>query len=599
MTDEQLYGGRYQLLDVIGDGGMARVFRATDQRLDRTVAVKILREQFTSEPQFIERFRQEARLAAGLAHPNIVGVFDVGEEGGHHYIVMEYVAGENLKQVITREAPLPLGTVIGFMRQLAAALDYAHAHGVIHRDIKPENILVTDKREVKVGDFGIARALAGTALTATGTVLGSVSYFSPEQASGQPASAESDLYAAGIVLYELLTAHVPFSGPNPVAVAMAQVNDSPPLPTSFVPALPRAVEAVVLKAIAKDPSQRFHSGYDLIAALTAAARTAGPPAAAVAETVPPRGAAASAAAATMIAPGPAVASPAVSGPRRGNMGAVIALVSTLVLLAAALLVFRGLSGGSSSTGGATSTPTPRLTATAAAKGTAGPPTLVPIVVPTQSGPATATFILPPDSPTRVPSATPVPTATLPPATATPALTATQAPSAGTGTPGDTTPTNVPGTSHGATVDMVMAAAVGTHYVPVDVKSDFAGGTNAVYAVARVHGKAKGDTVAFTWHYPDGSTFAYQITDVTDLKGDFPAYARLIPRGPGTYTVTASINGANLASASFTVSAAVASATVASGAATTSPQAGAASPVDTETPPAITLTPVDTATPASQ
>lgn len=599
MTDEQLYGGRYQLLDVIGDGGMARVFRATDQRLDRTVAVKILREQFTSEPQFIERFRQEARLAAGLAHPNIVGVFDVGEEGGHHYIVMEYVAGENLKQVITREAPLPLGTVIGFMRQLAAALDYAHAHGVIHRDIKPENILVTDKREVKVGDFGIARALAGTALTATGTVLGSVSYFSPEQASGQPASAESDLYAAGIVLYELLTAHVPFSGPNPVAVAMAQVNDLPPLPTSFVPALPRAVEAVVLKAIAKDPSQRFHSGYDLIAALTAAARTAGPPAAAVAETVPPRGAAASAAAATMIAPGPAVASPAVSGPRRGNMGAVIALVSTLVLLVAALLVFRGLSGGSSSTGGATSTPTPRLTATAAAKGTAGPPTLVPIVVPTQSGPATATFIVPLDSPTRVPSATPVPTATLPPATATPALTATQAPSAGTGTPGDTTPTNVPGTSHGATVDMVMAAAVGTHYVPVDVKSDFAGGTNAVYAVARVHGKAKGDTVAFTWHYPDGSTFAYQITDVTDLKGDFPAYARLIPRGPGTYTVTASINGANLASASFTVSAAVASATVASGAATTSPQAGAASPVDTETPPAITLTPVDTATPASQ
>ena len=185
MNDDRLYGGRYRLLDVIGDGGMARVFRATDTRLDRTVAIKLLREQFTGEPQFIERFKQEARLAAALAHPNVVGVYDVGEENGQYYMVMEYVPGDNLKQIISREAPMPLGTVVGFMRQLAAALDYAHTHGVIHRDIKPENILVTDRREVKVGDFGIARALAGSSLTATGTVLGSVSYFSPEQASGQ------------------------------------------------------------------------------------------------------------------------------------------------------------------------------------------------------------------------------------------------------------------------------------------------------------------------------------------------------------------------------------------------------------------------------
>jgi serine/threonine-protein kinase len=185
-----MLGGRYQIEAPIGEGGMARVFRAHDGRLDRTVAIKVLREQFTHEQEFVDRFRQEARLAAGLSHPAIVGVYDVGVDQGRHYMVMEYVEGETLRALIARQAPMPLEAVIPLMRQLAAALDYAHDHGVIHRDIKPENILITQRGEVKVGDFGIARALASAGLTATGTVLGSVSYFSPEQASGQAATAE-------------------------------------------------------------------------------------------------------------------------------------------------------------------------------------------------------------------------------------------------------------------------------------------------------------------------------------------------------------------------------------------------------------------------
>ncbi|MDB5077091.1 MAG: Stk1, partial [Chloroflexi bacterium] len=340
MTEDQIYGGRYHIEDPIGDGAMARVYRATDARLGRVVALKILREQFTNEPEFVERFRLEARLAAGLAHPNIVAVYDVGEDHGRYFIVMEYVPGQNLRQIIARDAPFPLEVVISYMRQLAAGLDYAHSHGVIHRDIKPENILVTGRRELKVGDFGIARALAGGNLTATGTVLGSVSYLSPEQASGQPASAESDLYSAGMVLYEMLTKHVPFAGPNPVAVAMAQVNDTPISPRTFVPELLPSTEAVVLKSISKNPADRFHSGYEMIAALTGQAlspelsqRHVAPAAAAVA------------AAPTMVASPQMLAAVPRQKPKRGGGGALAALLSTAALLIAAVLIGRSLTSG--------------------------------------------------------------------------------------------------------------------------------------------------------------------------------------------------------------------------------------------------------------
>ncbi len=584
MNDDRLYGGRYKLLDVIGDGGMARVFRATDTRLDRTVAIKVLREQFTGEPQFIERFKQEARLAAALAHPNIVGVYDVGEENGQYYMVMEYVPGDNLKQIIAREAPMPLGTVVGFMRQLAAALDYAHSHGVIHRDIKPENIIVTDRREVKVGDFGIARALAGSALTATGTVLGSVSYFSPEQASGQQATAESDLYSAGMVLFEMLTGHVPFSGPNPVAVAMAQVNDPPSLPTNFVPELPRPVEAVVLKAIAKDPSQRYHTGYELMAALTAAAKPA-PQAPVAAQTEAPRVRRAAPvaevadASATLVAGSPVLADGSQRRGRRGYGGAIAALITTAVLLLAAVLVYHTISGNESASSTATASPTPTRIATAGGQ----KPTRVPAVVPTD------TFVAP--QRTNTPVANQVPAATDTPVspvvavasataidTATPAGTATtglasdtptvptdtptaeggtptagtETPTAGTETATAGTETVTPGSTHGATVDLVTASKVGSHFTAQGVSSHFTAGTSTVYAVAKIHGKAKGDVVKFVWQYPDGSTFGLEIPDVTSYKGNVTAYAEITPRGPGTYTVTTTINGHSVASVTFTV-----------------------------------------------
>jgi predicted Ser/Thr protein kinase len=572
MAEEQIYGGRYHIEEPIGDGGMARVYRATDSRLGRVVALKILRDQFTNEPEFVERFRQEARLAANLAHPNIVGVYDVGEDHGQYFMVMEYVPGQNLKQVIGREAPMPIETVISFMRQLGAALDYAHSHGVIHRDIKPENILVTERREVKVGDFGIARALAGGSLTATGTVMGSVSYLSPEQASGQPATAESDLYSAGMVLYEMLTGHVPFSGPNPVAVAMAQVNDAPASPRTFVPDLSPVVEAVVLKAIAKEQTHRFHSGYEIIAALTSPI----PPPDTRQRRVPPVAVASAAAASapTLIAPPQIMSVAQRQKPKRGGGGALAALLSTAALLIAAILVGRNLTGGNSAPPVAAGTATPTTIVPLAPTAT---PTLQPIVEPTLSGPATATFVVSPatstpvDTATSPPTAAPVDTATAADTatvadTSTAAVADTPAPAAstdtptpvlGNATPGTATPlaatvTATPGSTHGASVDLVTSKDIGPHFTPVGISTTFSAKSSVIYAVARVHGKAKGDTVVFKWLYPDGSSFPYINTAVAPYSGDITAYAEMFPRGPGSYTVTTSINGHQVGSVSFTV-----------------------------------------------
>src|SRR5919204_536925 len=253
-----ILGGRYRLLDVLGDGGMARVFRAQDERLQRIVAVKILHQQYRGQPAFVRRFEQEAQLAASLAHPTIVAIYDLSRDDDTYYIVMEYVAGSSLKEVIAHEGRLPLDRAIVITRQLGQALDFAHSHGVIHRDIKPENILLTPADQVKVSDFGIARALTSAGQTATGIVLGSVSYFSPEQAQGKPATAESDIYSSGIVLYEMLTGRVPFAADPPLprtpttlsaartpgagatkvaAVAAAQATSTLP-PSSATPAPP-------------------------------------------------------------------------------------------------------------------------------------------------------------------------------------------------------------------------------------------------------------------------------------------------------------------------------------------------------------------------
>ncbi len=265
-----LLAGRYRLLDVLGDGGMARVYRARDERLDRVVAVKILHPHYLSQPEFVRRFEQEAHLAAGVSHPNIVAIYDIDREGDTYLMVMEYVEGGSLKALMSRSAPLPLPRIAAIMKQLGLALDAAHARGVIHRDIKPENILLTPSGEVKVSDFGIARALTSPGQTATGMVLGSVSYFSPEQAQGKPATAESDLYSSGIVLYELLTGRLPFSAGNPLATAMQHVTQQPVPPCSLVPTLPPAIDNVVLTALNKDPALRYRSGAELAAAFAAA-----------------------------------------------------------------------------------------------------------------------------------------------------------------------------------------------------------------------------------------------------------------------------------------------------------------------------------------
>lgn len=236
---------------------MARVYQAEDRRLGRLVAVKILLPQFTGDPEFLRRFEQEGRIAASLSHPNLVGVFDVGQDGLFHYIVMELVDGQTLKEAITRTAPLPVAEAIRIAIEVCAGLTVAHARGLVHRDIKPQNILLTADGQVKVADFGIARRTTSATVTQTGTVLGSVHYLSPEQAQGLDATPRSDLYALGVSMYEMLTGRVPFTADNPVAVAMQQVQAVPVPPRQLNRGIPPALEAVVLRLMAKSPAIAF------------------------------------------------------------------------------------------------------------------------------------------------------------------------------------------------------------------------------------------------------------------------------------------------------------------------------------------------------
>ena len=261
----RLLAGRYELIEKIGEGGMAIVYKARCRLLNRYVAIKILRPEFTKDEKFIENFRRESQAAAALTHPNIVSIYDVGEEGNIHFIVMELVEGKTLSQYIEEKGRLDYKEAISITRQVASALSLAHKNQIIHRDIKPHNILITNTGVAKLTDFDIAKAVsASTIIGGAGKVMGSVHYFSPEQARGAYVDERSDIYSLGIVLYEMLTGKVPFDGDNPVTIALMHINEPMPSVTAQVPGIPPQLEKIIMKATEKYQSNRYRTADEMI-----------------------------------------------------------------------------------------------------------------------------------------------------------------------------------------------------------------------------------------------------------------------------------------------------------------------------------------------
>jgi len=277
--------GRYKLVAPLGEGGMAAVYRGRDLRLNRDIAIKVLHDELTRDPEFLVRFQREAEFVASLSHPNIVPVYDVGEEQGTHFIVMEYVRGRTLKEAIELEGRIPPDRAVGIVRRVLEALGYAHKQGLVHRDVKPQNILLTPDGTPRLADFGIAH-LVGGSTTRTAAILGSAHYLSPEQSRGEEATCRSDIYACGVVLYEMLSGHPPFDGPNALAIANQHLQ-TPPTPLRGAVAGVEALDRAVMRALAKDPEARFEDAGAFVAALessgtsldhTFAQPLAGPPA---------------------------------------------------------------------------------------------------------------------------------------------------------------------------------------------------------------------------------------------------------------------------------------------------------------------------------
>jgi eukaryotic-like serine/threonine-protein kinase len=314
---QALVRGRYRVGRRLGEGGMAIVYLGHDLLLGRDVAIKTPRPQFTADPGFRARFEREARAAASLSHPNIIDVYDVGEDDGTPFIVMELVRGQSLKEIIAADAPFHPDDVAELLEQIGGALDYAHVRGYVHRDIKPGNILVDGHGRARLVDFGIAKGLADGDLTEAGASLGTVGYLSPEQAAGLMATPASDVYSAGVVAFEMLTGELPFAAETPVGVAMRHVHDPAPRPSHVVPGLPPQVDPIILRALAKDPTKRWGSAGAFARALRDW-RNAGPP-------VP-------------VTRAPQVAASPV--PERGSLAPTIVIV-ILVLAALAALLWTG------------------------------------------------------------------------------------------------------------------------------------------------------------------------------------------------------------------------------------------------------------------
>ena len=261
----KILGNRYEIIEKVGNGGMATVYKATDLVLKRYVAVKILRDEFTTDEEFIKRFETEAQSAARLVHTNIVSIFDVGVDNGIYYIVMELIQGKTLKEIIVEErGPLPWKWSVNVAIQIASALEMAHKNNIIHRDIKPHNIIITEDGVAKVTDFGIAKAVSNSTITAFGTTIGSVHYFSPEHARGGYTDAKSDIYSLGVVMYEMVTGKVPFDADTPVSVALKHMQEDPVPPIELNPHLPEAVNKIILKALKKDPMLRYQTATELL-----------------------------------------------------------------------------------------------------------------------------------------------------------------------------------------------------------------------------------------------------------------------------------------------------------------------------------------------
>jgi len=256
-----LFDGRYRILRKLGSGGMAAVYLAEDEDLGRRVAIKILDSRYAEDDNFLERFRREAKSAAGLSHPNIVSIYDRGESDGHAYIAMEVIEGRSLKELIKTRGPLPIAKAIDYARQILAALRFAHKNGIVHRDIKPHNILVGPEDRLKVTDFGIARA-GDAGMTETGSIMGTAHYLSPEQARRSSVTAQSDLYSVGVVLYEMLTGQVPFSGDSLPEIVMKHVTDTPRPPSTVVAGIPPELDQIVLRALAKTARERYASAEE-------------------------------------------------------------------------------------------------------------------------------------------------------------------------------------------------------------------------------------------------------------------------------------------------------------------------------------------------